>query len=92
MTLFFIKKDLIKIICPQFILFLFVSFLWSLTSFYPAVLRAKTPHNEPLGVIQTKALKGDPHYQGILAMFHKFGGKRLSNRSAGIGKVGKISS
>jgi TPR repeat protein len=78
MTLFFIKKDLIKIICPQFILFLFVSFLWSLTSFYPAVLRAKTPHNEPLGVIQTKALKGDPHYQGILAMFHKFGERGLA--------------
>ena len=74
MTLFFIKEDLIKIICPQFILFLFVSFLLGFTSFCPKFLCAKTPHNEPLGIIQTKAIKGDPHYQGILAVFHKKGG------------------
>ena len=41
-------------------------------------LNAKTSLEESLGTIQSKALNGDAHYQGILALFHKFGEKGLA--------------
>ena len=36
---------------------------------------SKSQIDESLGAIQSKALNGDAHYQGILALYHKFGEK-----------------
>ena len=36
------------------------------------------PLNQALSVVQSRALKGDSHYQGALALFHKFGERGLS--------------
>ena len=39
---------------------------------------SKSQIDESLGAIQSKALNGDAHYQGILALYHKFGEKGLA--------------
>ena len=39
---------------------------------------AKSPLTESLGTIQSRALNGDSHYQGALALFHKFGERGLA--------------
>ena len=41
-------------------------------------LLARSLITEPLGSIQSKALNGDAHYQGALALFHKFGERGLA--------------
>ncbi|MBT5915517.1 MAG: sel1 repeat family protein, partial [Opitutae bacterium] len=41
-------------------------------------LEARSPIKESLGTIQSRALNGDPHYQGVLALFHKFGERGLA--------------
>ena len=44
----------------------------------PAIQARDEVLNESLASIQAKALGGDVHYQGVLALFHKFGEKGLS--------------
>ena len=39
---------------------------------------SKSPLDESIGSIQSKALNGDAHYQGILSLYHKFGEKGLA--------------
>ena len=39
---------------------------------------SKSLLDESIGSIQTKALNGDAHYQGILSLYHKFGEKGLA--------------
>ena len=49
--------------------------VWTISS---GLLHSKSSLDESLGTIQSKALNGDAHYQGILALFHKFGEKGLA--------------
>ena len=50
-------------------------YFWCFSSFS---LDARSPLQESLGTIQSRALNGDPHYQGVLALFHKFGERGLA--------------
>ncbi len=59
-------------------IFILFSTLWHLSIIGANVASAKSPLTESLSSIQSKALKGDAHYQGILALFHKFGERGLA--------------
>ena len=57
---------------------MFISLLWNYLKFTPLALSAKNPISESLSTIQSKALRGDAHYQGTLALYHKFGERGLA--------------
>ena len=54
----------------------FVSF--SIVSLFVSAVGYASILNEELSVIQSKALGGDPYYQGVLGLFHKYGERGLS--------------
>ena len=58
--------------------FVLISLLGQFSHLGITVANARSPITESLSSIQSKALKGDPHYQGILALFHKFGERGLA--------------
>jgi TPR repeat protein len=54
----------------------FVSF--AIVSLFVPVIGFASVLKEELSVIQSKALEGDPYYQGTLSLFYKYGEKGLS--------------
>ena len=72
------KKIHIKVFKSKILSILLVSILGNFISIDRSNIWAKSPLTESLGAIQSKALSGDPHYQGILAIFHKFGERGLA--------------
>ena len=75
MIFFLIRKIHCKFFCPKNLTLLFVFIFGVFSSFS---LDARSPLQESLGTIQSRALNGDPHYQGVLALFHKFGERGLA--------------
>ena len=75
MIFFLIRKIHYKFFCPKNLTLLFVFIFGVFSSFS---LDARSPLQESLGTIQSRALNGDPHYQGVLALFHKFGERGLA--------------
>jgi TPR repeat protein len=72
------KKNFNKIYRSKILSFLLVFILWNSHDLLLVKISAKTPLSESLSTIQSKALSGDAHYQGVLALFHKFGERGLA--------------
>lgn len=72
------KKIHIKVFKSKILSILLVSILGIFISIDRSSIWAKSPLTESLGTIQSKALNGDSHYQGALALFHKFGERGLA--------------
>ena len=66
--------------CPSrsFRKLLFIGWIFSSQPFVIFVNGASSILDESLSSIQTKALNGDSHYQGALALFHKHGERGLT--------------
>ena len=78
MTFLLNKKLHIKVFNSKILSILLVSILGIFISIDRSSIWAKSPLTESLGTIQSKALNGDSHYQGALALFHKFGERGLA--------------
>ena len=78
MTFLLDKKIHIKVFISKILAILLVSILGNFIIKGRSSLWAKSPLTESLGTIQSKALNGDSHYQGALALFHKFGERGLA--------------
>ena len=78
MTFLLNKKLHIKVFKSKILSILLVSILGIFISIDRSSIWAKSPLTESLGTIQSKALNGDSHYQGALALFHKFGERGLA--------------
>ena len=78
MFLFCPKKNSNKIYRTRILSLLFVFILGYSHQFSSVSLSAKNPLSDSLSTIQSKALNGDSHYQGVLALFHKFGERGLA--------------
>lgn len=78
MNFFCLNKNLNKFNSGRILRFLVVMVLLKSSEFSPFHLSAKSPLTESISSIQAKALNGDAHYQGILALFHKFGERSLA--------------
>lgn len=72
------KKNFNKIYRPKVLSLLLVFILWNSHNLLLVKISAKNPLSESLSTIQSKALSGDAHYQGVLALFHKFGERGLA--------------
>ncbi len=78
MIFFCTKKNIDKIYRPKILLALLGLILGVFSNPLLINVSAKTPLSESLSTIQSKALSGDAHYQGALALFHKFGERGLA--------------
>ena len=78
MTLFIKNRSFNRVFCPKITSIFCVLILGNPANFGESNLFANSPLTESLGTVQSRALSGDAHYQGALALFHKFGERGLA--------------